>query len=62
MVAWPEGAVNCSVMRSWLTKGTGRELTQLLALLRPHSSADHRVGRYLSEWLYAVGLGMPASS
>ena len=49
MVACPEGAVNCSVMRSWLEKGMGRELTQLLALLRPHSSADHRVGMYLSE-------------
>ena len=54
--------MNCSVMRSCVENGIGKELTQLLALLRPHSSADHSVGRYFSEWLYASGLGIPASS
>jgi hypothetical protein len=49
MVACPEGAMNCRVMRREALKGMGKELTQLLALLRPHSSADHSVGRYLRE-------------
>jgi len=49
-------------MRSEAPKGTGKELTQELAELRPHSSAAHVCTFVDLLMLYEASDGVPASS